>query len=315
MRTPAARVACVLAGLLLLAALAVLPSAAQTSSSQVIVYSASAGGTPHLWLMTIEGGAARQLTASRYGEETPSWSPDGRQLVYAQTRRVRVPGLAAPQITPVIVIRDMAHGSVRAITNGRDFDETPAWSPRGDRIAFARTVVPGGTATAYSEIWTVAPSGRGARQLTRNSVADLAPAWSPSASLIAFQRARAAGSDSWDLWVMRADGGRQRRIARDGTRPAWSPDGRSIAFGQPTGQVRGCCQVTNLMVVDANGGHRRLLVRNGGRPAWSPDGARILFQRLSGTRSHLWIVNADGSGLRQLTGPPGDQYAAAWRPG
>jgi TolB protein len=113
---------------------------------------------------------------------------------------------------------------------------------------------------------------------------------------------------------MRADGSGQRLLARNGTRPAWSPNGRLIAFGQPTRELRGCCTVTNLTVMDNNGTHRRLLVKNGGRPAWSPDGSRIVFQRINGTHIDLWVVNRDGSGLRPLTSPSGDEYAPTWQP-
>ena len=93
-----------------------------------------------------------------------------------------------------------------------------------------------------------------------------------------------------------------------------APDGTRLAYGRLTGKVQGCCPVTNLNVVDASGRNRRLIVRNAGRPAWSADGERLVFQRLDGDRSHIWIVDADGSGLRQLTRGRYTEYAAAWRP-
>jgi Tol biopolymer transport system component len=265
--------------------------------------------------MDVDSGIRAQLTRGQYGEETPSWSPTGTQLVYAESRMHRVPGLSAQQIGPLIVIRQMTRRTVRAITAGRDLEETPAWSPGGGQIAFVRTVIPLGNQTGPpEEIWTVSTSGGGARQLTHNLVSDTAPAWSPTGHLLAYQRSRDSSARTWDLWTMHADGSGQRLLTPNGTRPAWSPSGRVIAFGQPTGRVRGCCMMTDLMLVDSNGSHRRVLVRNGGRPAWSPDGSRIVFQRLIGTHTGLWIVNVDGSGLRRLTSTRTDDYAAAWRP-
>jgi TolB protein len=275
----------------------------------------SSGGVSHIWTMNVDTRTARQLSRGTYGEEAPSFSPDGHRLVYAEDRVVHMRGLSAAQLAPLIVIRDMAHGSVRAITAGQQLDETPKSSPAGGRIAFVRTIIPSGSQIGPpAEIWTIATDGRAARQLTHNSVSDTAPAWSPTGRWLVYQRSRDAAATSWDLWTMRADGSGQRLLARNGTRPAWSPNGRLIAFGEPTGEIRGCCTVTNLMVMDSNGTHRRLLVKNGGRPAWSPDGSRIVFQRINGTQVDLWIVNRDGSGPRPLTSARGDEYAPAWQP-
>jgi|GEM_PF-4771317 len=291
-------------------------AATPASPPRTIAYSESSGGhgVPHVWLMNVATGARRQLTRGPYGEDSPSWSPAGTRLAYAQTRAgVRLPGLSAPQITSQIVIRDMASGRVTTLTARGLEAQTPAWSPHGDRIAYVETPVASGAQTTYPEIWTVGTNGRGARQLTHNSVSDATPTLSPAGGVIAFARERTAGAANWDIWTMRPDGSGQRLLARNGMKPAFSPSGRLIAFGQPSGGWTACCQRADLMVMDASGHHRRLLVKNGNGPSWSPDGSQIVFYRLF-KHAELWVVRADGTGLRRLTSPADHAYGPEWRP-
>ena len=116
--------------------------------------------------------------------------------------------------------------------------------------------------------------------------------------------------------------GRPQRVGR-GFEPAWSPDGRTIAFTDrisPTAQT--------LFLMNADGGDRhRFPLKAGGRndlsnylPAWSPDGKRLAFTRSvaaprtsSGWRVDVYIVDVDGTHLRRLT-TSGSAYSATWSP-
>ena len=108
---------------------------------------------------------------------------------------------------------------------------------------------------------------------------------------------------------MSADGSGQRRLTRDArffATPAWSPDGRKIAF------EGGRDGTTGVYVVNADGSGQRRLARNGHDPAWSPDGRTIAF--FSDTK--IYLMNADGSEHRPLTKPlaPGRKASLAWSP-
>ena len=93
---------------------------------------------------------------------------------------------------------------------------------------------------------------------------------------------------------MNADGSGQRRLTGDArfpAAPAWSPNGRQIAF------EGGPCDPSGVYVVNADGSGQRRLARNGRAPAWSPDGRTIAFF----SDSKIYLMNADGSEHRQLT--------------
>jgi Tol biopolymer transport system component len=91
--------------------------------------------------------------------------------------------------------------------------------------------------------------------------------------------------------------------------PAWSPDGRWIAFYSRSGG--------GLWIVPSTGGTPRELVESGSNPAWSPDSNWIAFTTQTGLvgQSNLRVIGRDGSGLRDLTrlgAPVGGHRSPAW---
>ena len=198
---------------------------------------------------------------------------------------------------------------------------SPAWSPDGQRIAYARQ------GTAQPGIWIIGAGGQSPTRLTDN-LSDLDPTWSPDGQRIAFA---GRGRNPKGIYVVDAAGGTPTLIP--GTellmQPAWSPDGRRIAAASE-GISAGTAY--DLFTFSPDGQNMRNLTNSRfieeGAPDWSPGGGRIIFTSDESIpsdtvrRHRLWIVDADGTNLTQLTFPFGSNTSGttvedshpAWSP-
>jgi len=116
------------------------------------------------------------------------------------------------------------------------------------------------------------------------------------------------------IFTENLDGSNQRQLTFDGDngRPDWSPDGRKITFGSIQ---NGTAWVA---VMDADGSNQKLLVE-GTAPDWSPDGTQIAFSRAGvsvdgQTWPQIWLMNADGSNVRQITPSSTFKAGPSWSP-
>ncbi len=223
-------------------------------------------------------------------------------------------------------------GSARElIVRGVDEHTTLSWSPDGRRLAFS-----GGHRRA-EVIFGVNVDGSGVKRLTRKprrAEEDWSqnPSWSPDGKWIAFDGARTATGNVLlpDIYVMRADGTGERRLA--GGRayqwlPAWSPDGRTILYEQFVGIPKPPLMDTehfkliDLYIINPDGSGKRKLTRirnEAGHCAcavWSPDGTKIAYEA-EGTRGRpdIYVMNADGSDRRQLTNHRARDENPDWSP-
>jgi TolB protein len=222
---------------------------------------------------------------------------------------------------------DPGNGSdMRQITTGPDEDDSPAWSPDGQTIAFVSV------REGASHIFVMNADGTGIHQLTTGAGQNIHPMWSPDNSRILFNTTHFAEADQtrdktseakriigektddyMDLATARPDGTDLQRITRGGgyTYASFSPDGVSILHRRQRGEVS---QVF-LMNADGSSDHNLSGAEAfDGWPAWSPDGKRIVFSRHGEHGFQIFVMNQNGSGVRQLTDAAGEFTNPRWSP-
>ena len=276
-----------------------------------------------LWVKRLDTGAARKLGTT---SSQPAWSPDSRWI-------------AVGDGGPLKVI-DVASGAARELAQGAG----PSWSPDGSRIAFlaqdgiAVVHVESGGVTrlrvgARLPLWspsgdtillstgsglsTVNADGSGLRPLTSTG-SSTAAAWSPDGGQIAFADESPTADASDGVFVVAADGSGIRRIgtaAHDsiaGERaPAWSPDGRLVAFAAQS-RIR-------TVRPDGTGGRwltpprPNTWITTG--PAWFRDGRNVFFTS-SAVKGDLDLFTAgpDGTHVRAITRNGVGEFTPAWAP-
>jgi len=119
------------------------------------------------------------------------------------------------------------------------------------------------------------------------------------------------------IWAAGVDGSNLRKISRTSNtpttemEPAWSPDGRQIAY------VSANAGVFNIWVMRADGSYPVQLTTNDtntDEPAWSPDGKKIVYVSEKGDTRDIWIMNADGSGQTAIVALPGQENNPSFSP-
>jgi hypothetical protein len=198
------------------------------------------------------------------------------------------------------------------LTNSSDWDQYPAWSPDGSRIAFQST------RDGISGIFVINADGSGLRRVTYTTGGiDYDPTWSPDGARIAFIKLDSnTDPNPTDIYVVNADGSNLTKLtnaSRDWA-PVWSPDGSRLAFD---------CAGYSICAMDADGRNRVTLAQGSSEasflePNWSPDGRKIAYSHYTFSEEtatqEIFVMNADGSQQQNVTQSATTETSPAWSP-
>lgn len=257
---------------------------------------------------------------------TPTPAPTRAALTPATAARVtatlspvpsptRPPALPTPKMVPAdslvgtiaypvfngttydLYLFNLGDGSNRLLLNAAS---QPQFSPDGKRLAYHSWQ------SDKRGLITVDVSG-GNEHIVAGNLEDQLPTWSPDASQIIFL-SRRSGQRASELFVAPAVGG-EARVIGNGEYPTWAPDGRLVFKGWESTGV-------GLRLARPDLGDLQSLTDQASdtAPAVSPDGKRIAFMSQRDGDWDIYVVNSDGSGLRQLTNDPASDGLPVWSP-
>jgi Tol biopolymer transport system component/DNA-binding winged helix-turn-helix (wHTH) protein len=287
-----------------------------------------------LHMLSLETGERRRLTSVDswlYGDQAPTFSPDGRSLAFV---RLRTYGISDLYVLPV------AGGKPTRITRNHAKIFGLSWTADGKDLVFSssrsgglrlwRVPASGGTPDALvgiptadliggvsirstrmvfapqiedGNIWQVGVQGTKVTELPKQLIAstrdDGHPQPSPDGKRIAFTSSR---SGSYEIWVSESDGQNPVQVTSTGRGenawPTWSPDGRFIAFNSDISGNWG------IYLVGSHGGKPRALAPSPAEdagPSWSRDGKWIYFHSNRGGSVQIWKIPAQGGPPIQVT--------------
>jgi dipeptidyl aminopeptidase/acylaminoacyl peptidase len=246
-----------------------------------------------IYTVRADGSHLRQLTRTELPEQSPTWSPDGKWIVYVGQIGRTGSGL----------FRMTSDGRQKSLLLREDesshqFVADPAWSPDGRRIAFTSARL------GDLRVWTIGLDGT---LVMVTKTFGVMPTWSPDGRRLAYGGIGAGRRGT--IFVIGSDGRGNRAVTDepvDASYPVWSPDGKWIAFRSLNRDWRRH-EVDSLVIVRPNGTSRRRLVRGGVvfPVAWSPASDAVLVVRAAaapGSLSQLFAVPLDGAPARAVPG-------------
>jgi serine/threonine protein kinase len=291
------------------------PSPTPQGGGAQIAFASDRTGEVQIWLLDLATDDLRQVTDIRGGACQPTWSPDGKKMVFiapCSRNQQTYPGSS-------LFIIDVDGTDMNPLPSSPIGDFDPDWSPVDNRVLFT-------TLRDFNrpQVWILDIDTGESYNVSANVANDSQATWSPDAEMIAFVSTRVI--DRSQIWIMDTQGENVSEFSRSTTRtnlePAWSADGELIvytqfgirgggtpnlmgAFWEEGGATSG---VNEFRISDDPAGMRE--------PDFSPDGRWVTFASNPDLADlEIYLMRVNGSELTQLTTDDAEDFDPAWRPG
>ncbi len=302
---------------LLLASLFAVSSGHSETPSSKIAFVSLRDHNFQIYLMNPDGSEQRNLSRYPASDRHPAWSPDGARIAFVRAQW----NLNDSSSTSDIFVMNWDGSFPFRLTQGEGRYGNPAWSLDGSRIYYTlesdgQVEIRGMDANTGAPIelgdGIPTPDGKG-------GILGLDVSPDGNTIVFSFESYEAeALRNGWlpaDLYLVSVQGiGLLRLNAGLGhsSDPAWSPDGRKIAFYSRRTSNEG------VFVIDANGSGLVDLSPTWSidlHPTWSPDGRKIAFGSTRDRSNDIFVMNADGSSPNNITRGSGDaNFSPVWSP-
>jgi len=262
--------------------------AVDASGKRLVFTSTRHGEHPKIYIQKSDGVSVTQLTSDASDDAHPVFSPDGKHIAFASTRSGNWD----------IYLMDADGKNVVQVTRSPMHELHPSFSRDGSRLVFCAL----GARSSQWELWIVDLTNLTTRVIGNGFF----PTWSPTDERIAFQRARQRGSRWFSLWTLDLVDGEARDVTEVAVSsnaaivaPAWSPDGKRLAFATIIEPGRGnrTRAEQDIWTINHDGTNRKRLTDGQGTnlsPAWSTDGKVYFISNRSGSEC-VWSGPAEAS--------------------